>query len=59
MKTISQKDVAVTGQLVAYAGIQLGGSSAPCTSKRAGSLRYLVGDGLALCNGSSWVIIGK
>ena len=56
--TTSDKDVAAKGQIVAYGGIRVGGTSAPCVPKIAGSLRYLDGVGLQLCNGSAWTSIG-
>ena len=56
--TVSDKDVAAKGQLVAYGGIRVGGTSAPCVPKISGSLRYLDGVGLQLCDGSAWSSIG-
>lgn len=52
--TVSDKDVAVKGQLIGYGGVRVGGTSAPCTAKLAGSLRYLDGKGLELCDGKAW-----
>ncbi len=52
--TVSAKDVKVNGVLVAQAGIQVGASSAPCTDDRKGTLRYLDGSGLQVCDGKAW-----
>ncbi|HAN31811.1 MAG TPA: hypothetical protein DCQ06_09465, partial [Myxococcales bacterium] len=38
----------------AQAVIKVGASSAPCTAKRTGTLRYITGLGLEVCNGSAW-----
>ncbi|MCO4760634.1 MAG: hypothetical protein KC502_03975 [Myxococcales bacterium] len=54
VNTVSNTDVLVAGTLVAQGGVQVGATSAPCTAKRKGALRYLDGDGLQVCNGTSW-----
>ncbi len=59
ISTVSATDISAKGQLFAIGGIRIGGTSAPCTSKLAGSLRYVGSAGLQLCNGSGWVVVAK
>ncbi len=54
LSTTSNQNVLVAGRLVAQAGVQVGASSAPCVTKLAGTLRYLDGLGLQVCDGKAW-----
>ncbi|MEY3014142.1 MAG: hypothetical protein RIT45_2877 [Pseudomonadota bacterium] len=52
--TVSASDIAVKGQLVAWGGIRVGATGAPCTDKNVGALRYTTELGLQLCDGKAW-----